>query len=221
MRTELAYGLLTSSPAGSLEILNPLSKENLQHAFERLAEERQPFPTEKLAGYVKAARELLPEEETGKVMALLVSRQIDVGKGAMPYKSVDALLASESFSPSEFTEIARHAGARRITQHRDGLEAGILQYKAWLEAHQTEGVDRNVGETLGRMILPWQDRVQPVYQAIVNREDLGLGDDAVAGLLATAGHKLDPEKVAELAASLADQELAAELIRRINKRRTR
>ena len=220
MRTELAYGLLTSSPAGSLEILNPLSKENLQRAFETLAEERQPFPTEKLAGYVKAARELLPEEEAGKVMALLVGRRIDVGKGAMPYQSVDALLATESFSPSEFTEIARHAGARRMDKHHEGLEAGILQYKAWLEEHQAVGMDRTVGETLGQMMLSWESKAEPVYQAMLNREALALGDEAVAGLLATAGHKLDPERVAGLADSLADQDLAAELILQINKRRT-
>jgi hypothetical protein len=221
MRTELAYGLLTSNPAGSQEILKLLSKDNLRHAFVRFAEKREPFPTEKIAGYVKTARELLPEEETGKVMALLVSRQIDVGKDATPYKSVDALLASESFSSSEFAEIARHAGAQRIYQHDEGFEAGILQYKAWLETHQAVAVDRNVGETLGQMILFWKNKTEPVYQAILDREALTLGDESVAGLLATAGHKLEPEKVAELAASIADQELAAELIRKINKRRPR
>ena len=107
-----------------------------------------------------------------------------------------------------------------MDKHHEGLEAGILQYKAWLEEHQAVGMDRTVGETLGQMMLSWESKAEPVYQAMLNREALALGDEAVAGLLATAGHKLDPERVAGLADSLADQDLAAELILQINKRRT-
>jgi len=221
IRVELAYGLLASDPIATLDVLKPVPAENLATAFRSIAED-DPFPKEKISGFVRTVRELLPEKESTKAVSRLVSRMIPSGPGSLPYESVDALLASASFSPSERDAITSQAGVQRISiqVHDDGLEAGILQYKAWLETRFVEGIDRKVGETLGQMILSWQNQDDQIYKVMLNRQTLGLGDETVVGLLSTAGQKYDEAQVRELADSLSDQELARELISQVNKRRT-
>ena len=221
IRTELAYGLLTLDSVAALEIMEPLPEDALMSAFQRFAEARQPFPKEKTAGYLKAARELLSEADACKAVSLLVNRQIDVGKGSKPYLTVDDLLASESFSTLEADAIARHAGAQRIHMHYQGLEAGILQYKAWLETRSTDPVDRKVGEALGETILSWSEKGEPIYQAMLNRKSPEINDETVIGLLTTAAHKMKPENVSQLVDSLTDRELAAELADQLQQRSTR
>ena len=81
-------------------------------------------------------------------------------------------------------------------------------------------MDHKVGETLGLTILSSEGKNEAVYQAMMDRENLGLGDEAVIGLLTTAGHRMVPERVMNLIRSLTDQEFAEELVSEINKRRT-
>ncbi len=220
MRPVVAYGLLNSDPNGVLEVLTPLPPPNLKAAFEWLAQRMDPFPVEKITGFVRGAREMLSEKEASEATALLVSRQIEVGKGAMPYKSVDALLASGSFSPSEIDAIAKRAGALRIINHSDGLEAGIVQYKAWLEAHLAEGVDRKVGVTLGHIAMSWPEKTEPAYQAMLGPQNLERSDEMIVGFLITSGKKYDETKITQLTRSLSDQDLALDLISRIKKEAT-
>lgn len=214
IRTELAYGLLSSHSTASLEVLKPLPENDLKRAFQRFGEAREPFPKEKIAGYMNAARELLPETESSNAARLLVNRQIEVGKGSKPYQTVDDLLASETFTSSESDAIARHAGVQRIHNHHQGMEAGILQYKAWLETRSADRVDHKVGVALGQTILSWSEKEESVYQAMLNRHVLELHDDTIIGLLTTAGHEMKPENVGKLADSLSDRELADQLQQR-------
>ena len=217
MREALACGLLGSDPDGLREILTPLPPEKLEAAFERMATRMDPFPAKKFSAYVRSARGLLSEKQAVDAVAQLVTRQIPVGKGSMPYESVDALLASDSFSPSEIEAIAKRAGSRRIINHSDGLEAGIAQYKAWLEAHLAEGVDRKVGETLGQIASSWPDKMESAYQALLKPQELEISDEMIVGFLTAGGKKYDETKIRQLTRSLSDQDLALELISRIRK----
>ena len=105
--------------------------------------------------------------------------------------------------------------------HYQGLEAGIFQYKAWLESRSTEPVDRKVGEALGQTILSWSGKEEAVYQAILNRNSPEINDDTVIGLLTTAAHKMKPENVSQLLDSLTNRQLAAEVTDQLQQRSTR
>ena len=214
MRERLAYGLLSSDAEGVIEVLTPLPSENLEGAFDRMATWMDPFPVEKIAAYVRSARRLLPAKEVGEALAKLVTPQVPVGRGSMPYEAVDKLLASDSFAPSEIDSISKRAGMPRIMYHSDGLAAGINQYKAWLETHLAKGVDRNLGETLGLLALSSDG---PAYQEILSRQESEPSDDMIAGFLTIAGRKYDEPKIKQLTDLVTDQNFAMELIRLIKK----
>ena len=214
MRERLTYGLLSFDVEGVMEVLTPLPSENLKGVFDRMATRMDPFPVEKIAAYVRSARSLLTAKEVGEALAKLVTRQVPVGRGSMPYEAVDKLLASGSFLPAEIDSISKHAGHSRITNHSGGLAAGIIQYKTWLETHLAEGVDRNLGETLGRIALSSEG---PAYQEILNRQQSKPSDDMITGFLTIAGRKYDEHRIKQMTDLLTDQNLAIELIRQIKK----
>ena len=63
--------------------------------------------------------------------------------------------------------------------------------------------------------------VLSIYQAMLKCRELGLGDDAILGLLETSGFTLGTERSGPLAAMLSDPDAAREVLLKIQTDNTR
>ena len=68
---------------------------------------------------------------------------------------------------------------------------------------------------MGKTVKSWSRTSGPIYETLLKSGELGLGDDAIIGLLETAGFTLGMERSGQLAAMLSDPIAAQELLLKI------
>ena len=213
-RVALSYGLILSDPQAAVALLRPLDAWMLASGLEQFARGREPALRKDATGFIQVARSLFPEKEANDVVADLIS----VNFANTRFASVDILLEKNAFTAGEIEAILEKAGAgdfERASHAPDDLKKAISEYKAWLESRHTDAIDRRVGESLGKAVKSWSRTSGPIYEAMLKSGELGLGDDAIIGLLETAGFTLGMERSGQLAAMLSDPIAAQELLLRI------
>lgn len=215
MRVALAYGLVFSDPSAAVEVLRPLPIQELTSELSQLVRSREPTLRKDATGFIQVARQLFPEKESHETVAELVGVNLAAND---KFQSVDVLLEKYEFTPAEIDAILEKTGKWHLepaSREADGMEKAISEFRAWLESRKTDDIDRLVGETLGETVLSWSRTGEPVYQAMLRCRELGLGDDAILGLLETAGFSLGKEKSGPLAAMLSNPEAAREVLLKI------
>lgn len=219
-RMGLAVGLLFSNPADAGKLLNHWPKHEIKERLAGLARSAEASLQKDKSGFIQIARETLPENDVGEAIAFLCNTNIEIVHDSAPsYAAVEDLLEKHEFSPRESQTILRRSGATRMhsaLNSQFGLAASVVQYKAFLAGRQPENaIDRLVGETIGVMVLTWPDAADRVHEVMSDPGSVGLGDDAITGLLNTVGSRFGLERTEMLTALIADRKLAAEYIKRI------
>ena len=203
-----------------MELLRPLSAQMLAPELEQFVRSRESTLSKDATGFIQVARSLFPEKEANDVVADL----INVNLADTRFASVDILLEKNAFTAGEIEAILEKAGAgdfERASHAPDDLKKAISEYKTWLASRGTDAVDRRVGESLGKAVKSWSRTSGPIYEAMLKSGEIGLGDDAIIGLLETAGFTLGMEKSGQLAALLSDPEAGRELLLKIKTDRDR
>ena len=216
----LSYGLILSDPQAAVALLRPLDAWMLASELEQFVRSCDPSLRKDATGFIQVARSLFPEKEANDVVANL----INVNLADTRFASVDILLEKHEFTAGEIEAILEKLGAGEFEQAShtpNEMEKAISKYKTWLESRGTVAVDRRVGESLGKAVKSWSHTSGPIYEAMLKSGELGLGDDAIIGLLETAGFTLGAEKSGQLAALLSDPEAARELLLKIKTDRDR
>lgn len=211
IRVALAYGLIMTAPSDAAEILRPLPDYQIQSSFQQIVSSIEPSLRKDASGYIQTVRELLPEQEANEALGYLVG--INHGDGKL--KSADILLQKYDFSPSETEAIFLNLGRWHFgnaSNKRDGLNQAIPEYREWLRARVTEGIDLRVGKALGRTVNSYGNSSDPIYEAMLKSAELGLSDDAIRGFLETVKHRLGEEKSNVLKNLLSDHRTVEETL---------
>ena len=213
-RAALPYGLILSDPQAAVELLRPLNAQMLASELGQFVRSRDPSLRKDATGFIQVARGLFPKKEANDVIANL----INVNLAGTRFASVDILLEKHEFTAGEIEAILEMAGAvdfEQASRTPGEMEKAISKYKTWLESRGSDAVDRRVGESMGKTVKSWSRTSGPIYETLLKSGELGLGDDAIIGLLETAGFTLGMERSGQLAAMLSDPIAAQELLLKI------
>lgn len=214
LRIALAKGLIFSDAGQAIEELLPTPREQVVFEFEMMAMNNEPRLREDASGYIRLVRDMFPADKADEAVAGIV------GGYFTGFHSVDGLLESYPFTPGETDAILIKAGSFHFSRASDQpgkLEKAIPDYRKWLESRFTNDIDQCIGEALGRTVKGWANSNEPIYQAMLESEKLGLSEVAVIGLLETAGSKLGMERSAKLAEQISDKDVSRQLLEKIKK----
>ena len=212
LRLALAKGLIFSDAGQAIEVLLPTPREQVVFEFEMMAMNNEPRLREDASGYIRLVRELFPAKRADEAVAGIV------GGSFNGFPSVDELLERYPSTPEETNAILIQAATQCFSQasYQPGeMEQAIPGCRKWLEARSTADVDQRIGVALGKTVLGWPNSGEPIYQAMLKSEKLGLGEDAIIGLLEAAGSKLGMERSTKLAEQISDLDLAYALLEQI------
>lgn len=219
LRRSLAHGFILTDPPQAIEILRPVQAGVLPLYFHQFNQHRWPEVEKNLPSAVQVVRGLLPQEETGGVIAGLASpfRNID-NKGLTEYKKFDHVLHSVELTEGELQAFFLQAGWwLASTDPRSSLEDDTVHYRAWLESQDCGRTDEIVGMVLAK--LARQTDRPAVYGLLLQRDELGIGDEAVGGFLEELAKpswsKVDIQILERLVNSTDDPERFQNLVERI------
>ena len=206
-RIGLSYGLIFTAPSDAAEVLRPLqSVQQIRSSLDQFVRSREPSLRKDAGGYIQTVRELLPEPDANEALGYLVGIRFAETK----FKSAEVLLDKYDFNPAETEAIYQNLGRwhfGNISNKEKGLAKAISEYREWMGSQVTDDIDLITGRALGATVKTYSNSSGPIYETLLNREEGGLSDDVIRGLLEVGGGKLGEEKSSKLRSLLSNPEV--------------
>lgn len=223
-RIALAFGFLLDDPDQAIEILRPVPTWVLQQLFWEFGQLKHEEILNNPEGPIRIARELLPEDDSAKLVAGLASSSIFIDdKGLPQFDRFDKLLSFQDLLPGERDAILRRAGScgtLELDDPRATFQERLLCYRAWLESQGCGNPERLMGEVLGGIVGCGNgNRAERVCDGMLGGDPALRSDELVVGFLtvqkkhsrSAAGRKT----IERIASSAGDSARVAKLLEEI------